>query len=68
MKFKGFFKGLWEQEKIWFRWLKDYWLAYIIFVVVVYIICLIPFFVQVIREEIKAKKKHKKIIWVDMFY
>lgn len=38
MKFKGFFKEYWLLTKESLKWMKKYWLAYILLCVVVYLI------------------------------
>ena len=43
MKFKGFWKSLWELNKQSFAWLKDYWFAYTILLVVTFVISFMAF-------------------------
>ena len=58
MKFRGFFKSYWELFMQSLDWLKDYWLAYTILMIVSVIVWFLP---SMISEYISEKKKSKKI-------
>lgn len=57
MKFKGFWKGLWDLTEHSLAWLKDYWLAYIILFIVVYMISFAIFCVPAVIDELDRRKK-----------
>ena len=61
MKFRGFWKTLWDLNMESLKWLKEYWLAYTLLVVLVTSICFIPYAVYE-YEQYKVQKKFDKDI------
>ena len=57
MKFKGFWKSLWELNKQSLAWFKDYWLAYILLFIIVYILGVTVFLVPAVIDELESRKK-----------
>ena len=60
MKFKGFWKSLWDVELVWFQWLKKYWFAYCLLIVVCTAVTLIPEITSYVKGKIEQKKRNKE--------
>ena len=56
MKFKGFWKSYWELLMHSMEWLKDYWLAYTILMIVCVILWFLPTVISAWVREKKSKK------------
>ena len=60
MKFKGFWKSLYELNKQSLAWLKDYWFAYVLLFIIVYIVGALIFYIPAVMEELEFRKCLKK--------
>lgn len=61
MKFKGFWKSLWELNKQSLAWLKDYWFAYTILLVVGTTLAFLPELTYAYRTLKDTKKSDEDL-------
>ncbi len=61
MKFKGFWTSPWELNKQSLAWLKDYWFAYTILLVLVTVICFLPELTYAYRTLKTTKKSDEDL-------
>lgn len=61
MKFKGFFKSYWGLFMHSIDWLKNYWLAYTILMIVLTILWFLPSMISAYISEKRSKKVEMEI-------